>query len=760
MGVLEDYKSVLIKLADAHNNHTQLLQKRSNSSAVLSNIQNELQKLKTTEKLQTEEYINSLYQRAKNKYAPILVEIERLRTEQTQLLTQANEKINSYDITSFKEYFNADFEILELSSVSIYLLYAIQQFYGVGCSQVLGPLEMGHFSKLTPNNSNTKEPVSAENVEDNFEDDPKAHTEEHTKESTATDKNVENETKNKEENTTIIGSNSDESTTVEHLSDSPNTQPQDTSLKQLQSLIEDVKVFGAKDISQLVDEVVGRNSEGNDPLHFEALETTYEAIDYERSVKLLSNLADNLGNNKISKDIYDLYLQCLRYASQSSEVSGLRNTTWDKMQTGVKVLGKFLETQQSRFKWKYTIHAGVIGASILLLCTYPMVLVTLAGGVIAAISYANHKRTSFIKSLDDYSEYIVAYMSLKTFLADQFDVEYNAYCDALQEKAHQLCNEAELLIQNYNNQYHKGVADVTVDNTQIATTVHTKLQAQYDTLNTRMQSATENVTILDDDIRKSDMLLAELQQEVQAAKQNVKSTYWDLKQVGTSKLFPTSFVIGFSGNELITLDYMMAPMTFIYTGQSSRGNSTLITMIIAQILCNIAPTLVYITLVDTQFGCADYKPLAPLDDKMDIFEYITLNKDSKNFLERTHTEVTMQERLILPHADNITEFNKIKIQRNSFTTEYHVVIFQDLEKSILESEEFIQILRNGPRVGVIPIVFISNTYVREIKQSTQNDEKRWLKILLEESRQSTWTFNQSTLDVEADTGAVWFPVRK
>ncbi len=235
-------------------------------------------------------------------------------------------------------------------------------------------------------------------------------------------------------------------------------------------------------------------------------------------------------------------------------------------------------------------------------------------------------------------------------------------------------------------------------------------------------------------------------------KHEVREYYLSPTTPGKSKLLTSSFFLGMDNQEeLIEFDYKGTSTLIIYKGENSTVNAPLITMMLMQLLASMSIISLQLAITDVHNACTSYAQFSPKKLSSRI-RLCATDSEVSDVVEQYHTEMLMRNKTILTEAPSIDEYNRQMLERKSLTREYYILFLQDPDFKLLSSQKFLQLCRTGPKVGIIPLVFISHADMNKMR--SEKDEVRvGLLDFLEIVSENTYNFNGSTQDlVEDDAG--------
>lgn len=236
-------------------------------------------------------------------------------------------------------------------------------------------------------------------------------------------------------------------------------------------------------------------------------------------------------------------------------------------------------------------------------------------------------------------------------------------------------------------------------------------------------------------------------------KKQVQEYYLSPTTPGTSKLLTSSFFLGMdSQEELIEFDYRGITTLIIYRGENSTVNAPLITMMLMQLLASMSIVSLKLVITDVHNACASYAQFSPptLSSRIRL---CATDEEVKTAVEEFHVEMITRNTTILTEAPSIEDYNKQMLDRKSLTREYCLLFLQDPDFKLLASQKFLQLCRSGPKVGIVPLVFLSHTNVNKMKEENDNVLDGLLSFM-EIVSENAYSFNGSTQDLVVNDAGV------
>lgn len=216
--------------------------------------------------------------------------------------------------------------------------------------------------------------------------------------------------------------------------------------------------------------------------------------------------------------------------------------------------------------------------------------------------------------------------------------------------------------------------------------------------------------------------LEDLKAEKTKLKDELVKAVETLESLGTSKLLLKTFFLGFSDDDrLITMDYNGETTFVMYSGTDSNCVTPFIRMMLIQFFTNMLINNLFIDIIDTDNSGVAFD-IFRYEDLKDIISVASTSEEATDLISELHKEMRQRSEKISMISDDIDHFNEIMIQRDSFTLEYRIVIFNTCNPDILKNVKFLQICKNGPVTGIIPIIFYNVLEVPDLSDLSQKDK--------------------------------------
>jgi hypothetical protein len=200
--------------------------------------------------------------------------------------------------------------------------------------------------------------------------------------------------------------------------------------------------------------------------------------------------------------------------------------------------------------------------------------------------------------------------------------------------------------------------------------------------------------------------------ELEELRKQIEDQFVNNCKPGTSRILTTELFLGFEKDGYLrTFDFNGKSTLIIYSGQW-QNMAKLNFMIFLEILktTNISALSFYV--FDTEMGAPDFAPFTQ-EDLSDVVKICSTKEQCTTSITRVHGMLEERNKNILAYSDNILTFNKEMLAKNSLTREYVIILAQESSGAILNNPQFQQLCKAGPRVGIIPFVFIQAEWFTE-----------------------------------------------
>lgn len=250
-------------------------------------------------------------------------------------------------------------------------------------------------------------------------------------------------------------------------------------------------------------------------------------------------------------------------------------------------------------------------------------------------------------------------------------------------------------------------------------------RTQMDTLVKKKKTIEGQIAYIQDMINGINSDLIDMKEELAKLRKQIEDIYCAKIKPGTSRLMVDELFLGFEDDGSLRLfEFNHSSALILYSGKSSDV-SDLCMQIFVQMLreVNISATSFYI--FDTEMGAPDFAPFTQ-DDLSDIVHICSTKDQCGEAIKSVHSMLAVRNASIISLANDIQSYNKEMIAQNSITYNYVVLLIQDSGGAIIDNANFQQLCKSGPRVGIIPIVFVSSQwFIDSIQGHSKNPVSCW-----------------------------------
>jgi hypothetical protein len=347
------------------------------------------------------------------------------------------------------------------------------------------------------------------------------------------------------------------------------------------------------------------------------------------------------------------------------------------------------------------IGVGIFGL-VACIIVFPLYLVVLAGiGVFNLLNTGKLKHSLIVLKIveDNYgimrtamqSRAQVEYDRMMKELTDEYEIIKKEFDDSIasvkKDMSEKLISEREIF-------------NKTFDDNSIRERLQTII------IGVRNQLLGENAKLSSIDAR-----LSEIGRELKAIDRSLENCVSELEkeylsyEVGSSMLFPKRFLIELKPKPLF-LDFAGESLLFIYS--SRREMINFVKLMTVEMRCQMVPSALHVEVWDSLSAGAELQMFGPVDVKRasSMFNILSAQESFNNSLRDLIDIFKKRISVVRRDFENIQKYNEFMISQESVPENYKVVFIQNIE-AIMEKSEFIQILREGPSVGIFIFLFMS-----------------------------------------------------
>lgn len=250
-------------------------------------------------------------------------------------------------------------------------------------------------------------------------------------------------------------------------------------------------------------------------------------------------------------------------------------------------------------------------------------------------------------------------------------------------------------------------------------------RTQMDALVKKKKTIEGQISYIQDMINNINSDLIDMKEELASLRKQIEDIYCSKIKPGTSRLMVDELFLGFEDDgDLRLFEFNHSSTLVLYTGKSVDV-SDLCMQLFVQMLreVNISATSFYI--FDTEMGAPDFAPFTQ-DELSDVVHICSTKDQCTDAIKRVHSMLAVRNASIISLADDIQSYNENMIAQNSITYNYVILLIQDSGGAIYDNANFQQLCKSGPRVGIIPIVFVSSQwFIDSIQGHSKNSASCW-----------------------------------
>lgn len=446
---------------------------------------------------------------------------------------------------------------------------------------------------------------------------------------------------------------------------------------------------------------------------------------------------------KLIDDVHDAY--------DDMDMNGLYSE--GKLDTFIDFISfKQLNNSDMHNRSRLYVYLGYLAALIIGCVLVPVIPITCLG-IALAVTYKRYTRDN-----KNWIEFILPYSSLENGL-NYINNEIQTTVAALREEAISSENERyQLAITPLNQERAQLEAEYAqaaeiVRGTVSAEELQSRVAAQFEEAVAKCE---QNIKDSERAIYRTQKFIHSNEERIPKLKEKqkhllaeIKESYLNPKDPGTSRRLIKSFFLGIDENQgtLIEFKYDGKTTLIMYKGENCRTNKDLISMMLMQLLSSMSMTSLSIYLTDLRSAGTDYAVFfqSELAGKMHL---CATDNDVSNAITALHTELIMRTKDILTEAETLEQYNEDMLARKSLPREYIFFLLQDPTVHDMERQELQQILNNGPTVGIIPIIFLKHADILH-GFKTSGDSLVPLITFFQAFNQCSFTFDGATSDLTA-----------
>lgn len=237
-------------------------------------------------------------------------------------------------------------------------------------------------------------------------------------------------------------------------------------------------------------------------------------------------------------------------------------------------------------------------------------------------------------------------------------------------------------------------------------------QQKLNGLRSEQQDYEEQLQEAEEELEDQFKDLEAMRDKLKELRDAIIEKYGGALKPGTNRLLAKNLFLGFESKGDIRLFPFNGESTVIFYSGESPDVTDLVIQLFVELLreVNIASLSFYI--MDTKMGAPRFAPYTQ-EELSEVVTICSTKEQCSQSITAMHLELEDRNKTILAYASDIESFNTQMLEKNSLTKDYKILLIQESSGAILNNPMFEQILESGPAVGIVPIVFIQNTWYAE-----------------------------------------------
>lgn len=253
------------------------------------------------------------------------------------------------------------------------------------------------------------------------------------------------------------------------------------------------------------------------------------------------------------------------------------------------------------------------------------------------------------------------------------------------------------------------------------------------------ESERDSILEKDESIRSQ---MSQSQEKIEKAKSDLASLRNRIEEkylsltLGEDRLLTPELFLGFNDDteEVITFNHNCDSVLVYYL--SPRDNDTpdsvndFILMIMVQLLCTLESPSIDFRIFNDYSGNRPYAAFT--HEKLSgIVSVLADSSEMQREFKALRAEIITRTSTIGKRADDIQSFNKLMIESKSLPLSYVFVICHSIPTNCYTNTDLLYTLREGPRVGVIPVIFVSLEKLKASLATSNTEEcKKYYNLIL------------------------------
>lgn len=231
---------------------------------------------------------------------------------------------------------------------------------------------------------------------------------------------------------------------------------------------------------------------------------------------------------------------------------------------------------------------------------------------------------------------------------------------------------------------------------------------------------------LNSQLQEKNQLYRELGQQLKAVAGDIQERYLNYNKIGESVIFDTQFIVDIENAKPIFFMHPKESCLFLYNKVDEVAN--FIKLLCVQLRIKMSPMNLLISVIDPEGLGVQYLPLDTSNSEDEsikqLFQIITDKSATKDFLEKSNSELDRKVSAILRNYNDIEEYNTAMVESDSLTESYNFIFYLDPALDDVKDSNLTTLLKNGGIVGIYTHLCINMQSFKEMQDSAAEIIKR------------------------------------
>lgn len=384
------------------------------------------------------------------------------------------------------------------------------------------------------------------------------------------------------------------------------------------------------------------------------------------------------------------------------------------------------------------------------MCKLPVVV--FAGYVTLTIKALIESKKRNYEMLDLQSEFTVlkkSYNNCQASIECEFEQKTAEMLDDVDIKFKSQFDQLKIMLDNIQEEYEKTLKQIE-DNRNDPDMIAKILESANDKLNAllgRENKFSKAKSSAELNLQEKQEELEELRLELSELKEKIDNSFNENLTPGKERLLPDYIFMGYnSDGKASIIKHNGDALVIMYSGASSEVVEPLTVYIVSRILTQLSIASVSMNIFDINQGAMTLASYAS-DRLADNFIICRTADQITERVKEIHSRISYLAPEMAKIANNIKDYNEYMISKNSLTLDYTFIIAQDYGENLFKDPKFIQLCKSGPKLGIIPIIFLSmNTLSNLVNSGSSNSIEGYYQILTTVTSQF-YKFENNTGDI-------------